>query len=696
VRARVWPIPWWVTVFVVALSARLGFLLLVDEPLLFSHPYNYFFGALKIIHHPQPWWYVLRSDEWHAWNGSWTMAPLYHLFLAGVFRIAGEHLRSIQVAQCLLDSATAVLVGAMARAMAGRQGAWAGIAHALYWPAVQMTSSTLTENLHTPLLVASLAVLVRSAHRRRSDASAAAGADYGAGVLGGALLGLSGLARAVSLGFLPLAALCHALPARGTRQRILAFLVVAGAGVAVILPWSVRNALVIGDPVLIETVGVWNLWTDNTFVSKERYDRQAWFIAQATSPAEGRALALAYAKRGIREHPDEFADKVRESFRHFFRPEGLHVLLEAEEPDPAWRLAVAVLLDDALLFGALVLFAAFLLGGGPPVPGRRLIGLWTLYYLLLVIVVFHNEIRYRSAFAPFVFAGAGGGWALWNEARGRRRWRVALAALCGAWLAVAMLRRYVEPGGRALWAWWTLRPAAAAIASSNLAEAERLSFLAAQRDWHAGRPWVRYGGWMARAGHPVEAVAAYRRALLRNPTLRVPPLVLPRLLREIGRADEADALFESGERLRRTLDPWLSLEIAWRELPPPRTDEVLLGHNDEGAVRGFLHARAGHRWSRHRAWIRLVPSIVGDARVVIEAGSPEPSVLPAPEVSVRINSGHPETIRLSREVRPYVVQTVLAAGAPLLIELRSPTWNAVEESADQGIRVDRVAVMPGR
>ena len=77
------------------------------------------------------------------------------------------------------------------------------------------------------------------------------------------------------------------------------------------------------------------------------------------------------------------------------------------------------------------------------------------------------------------------------------------------------------------------------------------------------------------------------------------------------------------------------LEAAWRELPAPRADEVVLGGGaDYGAVRGFLHPRGGdpavsrhrlewnryeriggpqpppgtHRWSRHRAWLRLVPA----------------------------------------------------------------------------------------
>ena len=69
-------VPWWVAVFAAACALRLGFLLAVDEPLLYTHQYNYFNGGLKIAEHPDPWTYVLASDEWHTWGDGWTMAPL--------------------------------------------------------------------------------------------------------------------------------------------------------------------------------------------------------------------------------------------------------------------------------------------------------------------------------------------------------------------------------------------------------------------------------------------------------------------------------------------------------------------------------------------------------------------------------------------------------------------------------------------
>ncbi|PYQ37782.1 MAG: hypothetical protein DMF77_25940, partial [Acidobacteria bacterium] len=143
--------------FAVALAARLAFTFLVDQPLLYGHQYHYFTNGLLLAQHPAPVRYVLLSDEWRLWNGEWTIAPLYHLFLGVVFRLFGPHLLPLRVVQCALDAVAAVAVAALGRRVAGPRGAWAGVAYALWWPAVEMTSWTMTENLHTVLFMAALA-----------------------------------------------------------------------------------------------------------------------------------------------------------------------------------------------------------------------------------------------------------------------------------------------------------------------------------------------------------------------------------------------------------------------------------------------------------------------------------------------------------------------------------------------------------
>ncbi|MCP5119174.1 MAG: hypothetical protein GY953_50885, partial [bacterium] len=211
-----------------ALAVRVVFVLASDQPLLYSHQYNYFTNALRIVEHPHPVNFILMSDLWRDWMG-WTIAPLYYLFVAAVFAIFGPHLVGIRVLHCVLDAGVAVAVTSLGRRAAGGFGIWAGVAYAVYYPAVEMTNYTMTENLHTILLVGSLAMMASEAERPGCTRAFA----------GGLALGLSALARAVSSAFLGLAALWR-LSVHGRSHWLAAVLILAG-GATAISPWTARN-----------------------------------------------------------------------------------------------------------------------------------------------------------------------------------------------------------------------------------------------------------------------------------------------------------------------------------------------------------------------------------------------------------------------------------------------------------------------
>ena len=216
-------------------------------------------------------------------------------------------------------------------------------------------------------------------------------------------------------------------------------------------------------------------------------------------------------------------------------------------------------------------------------------------------------------------------------------------------------------------------------------------------DPDAARPWLTYGRWLAEAGRKAEAIDAYQRAELRRPDHWTPRLVLPRLLRDAGRNEEADARLREAHRFSFDVDAWLALEVPWRELPPPRADEILLGRDDYGAVRGFLHPRNDHRWTRHRAWLRLVPVTTAAAYdVTVWMGSPEPSPNATPTVHVRADDGSGLAFVLSKEVQPFTFRAPAPQNGPLIVEIRAPTWNRSGEPPEQGVRVERMTVVPAR
>lgn len=667
-------------VFAAALGMRLGYRFLTDEPLLYAHQHIYLWSALRILEHPDPLRFVLGSDEWRSWGADrWTLAPLYQLSLAGFFALFGRRLLPLQVAQCALDSLTAVLVAALARRLSPRYGTWAGLGYALYWPAVAFAMRTMTENLHTFLLVAALLALARSAGEDR---------DRWRGI-GGFLLGLSALARAVSTAFVPVAALlafCAGAPRR-TRGAVVVLLAAAAA----ILPWTARNAFFAHDPVLIESVGFYNLWRDNVFADEARLGNQERQLREAGSPAARRAVAARLALREIARHPRSYADKVSQNVRHLLHLDAAHGAWVALAPKAGWWDDLGIVLGDGLLLLSLPLFGAFAMGGRPS-PARTLVLLWCGLYAFLLCFVFHVETRYRSALMPFVFVGAAAGVGALGSGPTRRRSRLGFGL--GLLAAAAACAEAAEPARAAFDATRSVRSAAAPFARGDAAAAAAVVEAAAERHPASAIAWLRYAEWLAARGQPEAALDAFDRVLARfpgHPTVRV---VRPRLLADAGREEEAAQALEDAHQVSLSLDAWIALENAWRLLPPPRTDEIRVGAADYGAVRGFFDPRGSHRWTRGRAWLRLVPATPASVHeLTLEMGSPEPSPLASPRVRVRIVGGDASEVVLDRTVRRYTFRAS-SAGAPILVEIETPTWLRAGQPADQGIRVDRMSVRP--
>ena len=681
--ARPARMPWWAAVALLALGARLLFLFAADEPLLYSHPYNYFHGALAILEHPDPWRFIWTSDAWHLWLGPWTIAPLYYLFLAGIMAVFGPHLLPIQLVQIGLDVLAAVLTGALGRRLAGPRGAWAGVAYAVNFHAIEQCTTTLTENVSNILLLAGIVMLIEEAAERRRGWWAAAG---------GLLLGLSSLARAVATAFVPLAGWWRWRVGRD-RAALMRAAVICAAAAAAVVPWTIRNAIVTGDFIPVETNGIYNLYDDNTFVEGERRARQEAVMRSQPTLGQQRDLAVRMALRGIARQPGTFVEKAWRNLLHLVRPEGLQLLLVVEEPMPAWRHAALFFLDDLIVLPAVVLFVVFLIAGRPS-PERGLIAVWTAYYLLMVVVLFHNEIRYRSTLLPFALAGAAGGWALLARREGSP-WRVRVALILGGGLAALVVAPYVVPAARALRSLPALSAMRQAVEKGDAVSARRHLDEAARADPDSARPWLRYGRALARQGDPAGALEAYETARGRRAHVWVPIVVRPALLAAAGRTADVVPAVEEANAFSWNVDPWLALEVAWRELPAPVTDEVRLGAGDYGAARGFSNALRGGRWTRHRAWLRLRPATAAPAYdVTLWMGSPEPSPYEAPVVAVTTSDGQESRFTLSRAVTPFPLKAAPDGEGVVTVRIDAPTWNRVREPAEQGIRVDRMTVSP--
>jgi tetratricopeptide (TPR) repeat protein len=682
--------PWWAWIALLALAARLVFLFGAREPILYAHPYNYFHGAQEIVEYRDPWRFVLTRDEWHRWLGPWTIAPLYYLFLAGLMAVFGQHLLPIQLVQIALDASCAVLTALLGRRVARGRGTWAGVAYALNFHAIEQAPIPLTENLHTVLLVGGLVLLVEEASSRATEREAGARGGWGSLLAGAFLIGLSALARAVSTAFVPLAALWRWWLGRD-RDGLLRAAAIAAAATAAVLPWTIRNAAVTGDFIPVETNGIYNFYDDNAFVDGPRRLRQEEVIGAQPTLKERRDLAVRFALRGIARNPGLFAKKAWDNLLHLVRPDGLQLLLVVEEPMPWWRHAALLFLDDLIVLPTVVLFAVYLLASRPT-PARGYIAAWTAYYMLMVVVVFHNEIRYRSTLLPLALAGAAGGWSILASGD-RPRWRVRLALAGSTALVALVVAPYLVPALRALRSLPSLAAMTTAVHRGDRAEAERRVRQAAEADPEAARPFLRYGRALARAGDAAGALEAYARAQDRKGHVWVLTVVRPALLAALGRPEEAARAVAEANSFSYHFDAWLAQETAWRNLPPPVTYEVRLGDGDYGAARGFTLPRSDGRWTRDRAWLRLRPlARAPEYDVTLWMASPEPSPNDAPEVAVRIGTAPPTRFTVGRETRPYRLRVPAPADGVLVARIDAPTWNRGREPAEQGVFVSRMTV----
>ena len=289
-------------------------------------------------------------------------------------------------------------------------------------------------------------------------------------------------------------------------------------------------------------------------------------------------------------------------------------------------------------------------------------------------------------------------------------------------VSLTAVARYGAPAVRALRSAAALRPAEQALREGRLDTALEAAERAAALDPKSARPWRTFARLLAARDLAGPAADAYDRAALARRALAWPnAAVRPRLLQDAGRIVDAEKALRDALVLSWDIDPWMLLEVAWHELPPPRTDEVRVGALDYGAVRGFLHPRGlepqliahrreirfydpddgpvpppgPHRWSRGTAWLRLRPTQpAATYSVVLSMGSPLPSRRPDPEVVVRINGGDARRVQLGPEVREYRFEAQAARDGVVLVRLDAPTWGRTREPADQGVRVELLRVEP--
>ena len=230
-----------IIIFSAALLIRLVFILTLQDGLYFADAPIYSAAASHLVEHGE-------------FPANYKRAPLYPLFLAGVYGLAGESFIILRIVQAVLGACIAVLIAVIGkRAGSPAIGAIAGIVWGIYPMGVFIAGLMYPTTLLTVLLACGVLCLVT-----RPD-------DQGYPVrvaLAGLLFGLSALAKPIVLGTIVFVAFWIVFWSRSGRIFLLGIFLFTT--VTVLLPWTVRNAYVYDQLVPIEARGLHRVvpWAD--------------------------------------------------------------------------------------------------------------------------------------------------------------------------------------------------------------------------------------------------------------------------------------------------------------------------------------------------------------------------------------------------------------------------------------------------
>lgn len=188
------------------------------------------------------------------------MGPVYPLFLAGVFTVAGHQLTAVRVAQAILGALTVLLVFAIAERFSRRAAIAAAVLTACAPPLIEYSGLVLTETMLALLLPLIVWAVMQTLSSGRVAWAIVAGASFGLAVL----------LRTECAVMLPIFGLL--VWWRAERRGLwLAVALTAAASLTVSL-WTIRNYRVFHQPIVVSAAGGETLWISTTDWTEWHFD----------------------------------------------------------------------------------------------------------------------------------------------------------------------------------------------------------------------------------------------------------------------------------------------------------------------------------------------------------------------------------------------------------------------------------------
>lgn len=338
------------------------------------------------------------------------VGPVYPLFLAIVYTVAGSHPGTVRVAQAMLSTLMLFPLFASARWVFGQRAALAATAMAAGYPAFTVYSGMLlTEALSTIVVVVAIWAVLWAWRAQRAWRWA----------LAGAIMAVLVLLRGEVV---PLAAFVVAIafwrrPTRATAGMLVLYLGVMSATVA---PWAWRNYQLLhrfvpvaareGDTLWISVKG----WTEWHFD-----DPELRALVQGRSYLEQQDAFHDAAVREILSHPMEYALTRLKHLPDFWLSGHSGYVIGVSDSFASYRargaiapLAVKTVLlavNTVLIVAGLIGLAGALRAVGPATPDALLLAAPVVCIALVHLFLFAAP-RYQVPIMPFLLVFAGSLW----------------------------------------------------------------------------------------------------------------------------------------------------------------------------------------------------------------------------------------------------------------------------------------------
>lgn len=317
------------------------------------------------------------------------------LVWAGLYVVFGHRYDVVRVSNCLVNSATILLVYLIGRrCFGGTVGLLAAAAYTVWPIALFYSAQLMSESLGTLWLLWYVLACLQFASRPSWVRAAGAGL----------LLGLALLTRANTVIMLPLTVLWAFWQFRGERRPLVMSLAIPIVGMAALVPWAVRNYRVFGEFIPFSTMGGSVLLQGNNriVVTEPRY--YGYSVWDAKIPEYRDALrdpndevkrdrvAGSLAIQWLRDNPDKWWFLARAKFLRSWTP-----FLQPHTPR-LYRVGTLLSWGPVLVLFALA-FVPTLAGLLRQRHPGWLIHLTILHFVLNALV-FHGDSRYRHPVEP--------------------------------------------------------------------------------------------------------------------------------------------------------------------------------------------------------------------------------------------------------------------------------------------------------